>query len=381
MGSILFEKVNINGLELKNRILMSAAAAWKATGEGDIISDDPLIQYLVAEGGPALIISGGTAVHDSGRLSEKSAIFDDDKRIPSFRYFARKIQEAGAKAAFQATHSGLWAGYPLSRGKKPFAPSFIIHDEICFYKSSNREDCPAPEELIREVIEAYGDAAARAQKAGFDAVEVHGAHDSLLAQFLSPVTNRREDQWGGAVENRCRLHCEIMANIRGKVRKNFPVILKLGVKEDLEGGLTLEDGVTAAKIIAEKGDTDAIEVSQGLSAGIKNFNYTSMKTGITDIDKEAYYREWTKLVRKEIPQKILVIMQGGLRSPELMEEIINNGEADIVSMCRPYICEPNLVKRWEGGDEKKAKCISCNRCLVESHIKGAPLKCIIAGKK
>jgi len=376
MSSALFDKIKIAGLELKNRFLVSAAASWKTTEQGDIESGEDLIHYEIAGGGPALLINGGVGVHISGRRTDKSAIFDNDDRIPSFRFFAQTIQKNGAAAAFQLTHSGLWAGpFQIKSGRAPFAPSFIIHDELCKYVSPNREDCPATGKQIHEVIEAYGDAAARAKKAGYDAVEVHGAHDSLLAQFLSPVTNTRKDEWGGGIENRCRFHCEVLANIRRKVGADFPVIIKLGVCEGLEGGLPLEEGISAAKIIAQKSDTDAIEVSEGLSGSSTDFNKMSIKTGINSIKKEAYYREWTKMVKEEVRDSVLVIMQGGLRSFELMEEVIENGEADLVSMCRPYICEPGLINRWLEGDRRKAKCISCNRCVIECVMEGKPLAC------
>ncbi|MCD4785531.1 MAG: NADH:flavin oxidoreductase [Candidatus Eremiobacteraeota bacterium] len=376
MDSILFKKTKINNLELKNRFLMSAAASAKVTEDGDIIADKPLIHYRVARGGVGLIINGAANVHISGRSSIKSSLIDDDERIPSFRRFADRVHAGGAPVSFQLTHGGLWAGaFQIANDRRPFAPSYVIQDKLCKYMSPNREDCPATEEQVYEIIEAYGDSAARAKKAGFDAVEVHAAHDSLLAQFLSPVTNIRQDKWGGNIENRCRLHCEVMANIRKKVGAGFPVIIKLGVCEDLKGGLTLDDGIKAAEIIAQKGDVDAIEVSQGLSSSDVDFNGMSIKTGINSIKKEAYYREWTKAVKSAVGGGALVIMQGGLRSFELMEEVVQNGEADLVSMCRPYICEPGIVNRWMEGDREKAKCISCNNCIIEGIMKGKPLEC------
>lgn len=381
MNSILFEKTKINNLKLRNRFLMSAVASAKVTKDGDIIADKPLIHYRIAGGGVSLIIYGAANVHISGRSSIKSSLIDDDRRIPSFRRFADRIHEEGALAAFQLTHGGLWAGdFQIENGRQPFAPSYIIHDKLLKYMSPNRENYPATGEQIYEIIESYGDSAARAKKAGFDAVEVHSAHDSLLSQFLSPVTNIREDKWGGDIENRCRFHCEVMANIRKKVGTDFPVIIKLGVCEDLKGGLTLDDGIRAAEIIAQKGDVDAIEVSQGLSSSDTDFNGMSIKIGINCIEKEAYYREWTKVVKSAVGDSVLVIMQGGLRSFELMEEVVQNGEADLVSMCRPYICEPGIVNRWMEGDRSKAKCISCNKCIIEAIMKGQPLECMLREK-
>ena len=377
MHSILFEKVRIGDLELKNRFLMSAAAGWKATEEGDIM-EGPVIHYKIAKGGPAMIINGGVSIHASGRLGPRSAIFNGDRRIPSFGRFAHEIHEGGAVVAFQLTHSGLWAGpYQIKTGSTPFAPSFLINDAICNYGSTNQEECPAAEEQILEVAGAYGDAAARAKRAGYDAVEVHAAHDSLLSQFLSPLTNTRQDNWGGSLENRCNLHCEILADIRSKVGASFPVIMKLGVQDGLERGLPLMEGITAAKIIAQTGNVDALEVSQGLSGSTTDFNETSIKTGITSIEKEGYYREWTKMAKNAVKDDVLVIMQGGLRSFELVEHVVRSGEADLVSMCRPYLRETALINRWLGGDRTKATCISCNKCVMASIMEGKPLQCAI----
>ena len=376
MNNILFEKVKIAGLELPNRFLMSAAASWKADEDGDIADGQFIIHYDIAGGGVSLLINGGVGVHKSGRRSSTSALFDTDERIPSFQRFAEKIHEGGAAAAFQITHSGLWAGvYQEESGGTPFAPSFIIHDSLCEYLSPHREDRPATEEQIRSVIGAYGDAAERAKRAGYDAVEVHAAHESMLSQFLSPVTNIRNDDRGGSVENRCRIHREILSDIKKKVGKDFPVIMKLGVCDQLEGGLPLEGGIEAAGLISETGNVDALEISQGLAGSAGDYSVMSIRTGINGIEKEAYYRDWTKKAKKAVGDKTLVIMQGGLRTPELMEEIVGNGEADMVSMCRPYIMEPGLINRWKNGDRRKAACISCNKCAEALYFKGEAMKC------
>ncbi len=382
MNGILFEKVKIARLELPNRFLMSAAASWKATEDGDIADGQSIIHYKIAGGGVSLLINGGVGVHKSGRRSATSALFDTDERIHSFQQFAKKIHEGGAAAAFQLTHSGLWAGeYQKKTGGTPFAPSFIIQDSLCKYFSPHRENCPATKEQIHTVISAYGDAAERAKRAGYDAVEVHAAHESLLSQFLSPITNIRKDDRGGNVENRCRIHREILWDIKKKVGKDFPVIMKLGVCDQLEGGLTLEDGIEAAKLIAGTGNVDALEISQGLAGSAEDYSVMSIRTGINSIEKEAYYREWTNKAKKKAGDKTLIIMQGGLRTPELMEEIVKNGEADLVSMCRPYIMEPGLINRWKNGDRKKAACISCNKCAEALYFKGEAMKCQVRDEK
>lgn len=160
---------------------------------------------------------------------------------------------------------------------------------------------------------------------------------------------------------------------------DFPVIVKLGVQDAIAGGLKLKDGIVAAEIIAKAGDINAIEVSQGLSPGLLDFSNSSMRIGITSIEKEGYYRAWAREVKNAVKSTgILVIMQGGLRSFELMEEVVQKKEADLVSMCRPYIREPMLINRWISGDHKKATCISCNKCILKAIAEGKRrLECVL----
>lgn len=379
MQSLVFDKINLGRYELRNRFLMSAAAMWKVSNEAVPENGKEYIHYEVAKGGPAMIISGGVNVAPCGLSNPKSALFDYEKGGLFLKSFAQRVKAKGAAACFQITHGGMWAAhYALERSLVPFAPSFIVESKVGDYSLEKRKDLPATEKQIYETIEAYGNAALGAKNCGFDAVEIHAAHESLLAQFLSPISNIRKDAWGGSVQNRCRLHCEIIKNIRKKLGADFPVIIKLGVVDKLEGGLSLKEGIMAAEIIAKTESINAIEVSQGLSPGLMNFDYTSMKTGITSIEKEGYYRQWAKQIKNAIKSTgVLTIMQGGLRSLELMEEVVMNEEADLVSMCRPYICEPSLIRRWQNGDRKKARCISCNKCVLRAYEQDMRLECVI----
>ena len=379
MQNSVFNEIKLGGYKLKNRFLMSAAAMWKVTKDNILEDSEDYIHYKVAEGGPAMIIGGGVNVHPCGLSTSKSGLFDYEKDAPFLKNFAHRIKSKGTAACFQVTHGGMWAAqHALEKGLAPLAPSFIVAGEIGDYSIEKRKELPATEKQIYEIIEAYGNAALGAKNSGFDAVEVHAAHESLLAQFLSPISNIRKDAWGDSVENRCRLHCEIIKNIRKKVGTDFPLIIKLGVADALGGGLKLKEGIAAAEIIAKAGNISAIEVSQGLSPGLTNFKDTSMKTGITNIEKEGYYRQWAKQIKNAIKSTgTLVIMQGGLRSFELIEEIIENREADLVSMCRPYICEPLLIKRWQRGDCRKARCISCNKCVLRAYAENKRLECVL----
>jgi len=170
---------------------------------------------------------------------------------------------------------------------------------------------------ILEIIEAFGSAAKRAREAGFDAVQIHGAHAFLLAQFLSPYTNRRDDEWGGSLENRLRFHIEVYKAIRRNVGEDYPVLIKLGVEDGFPGGLDLTEGKRAAQILAEIG-FDALEISQGLRGEM--FEGTEFRTRIDGPEREAYFRAWGKEVKQNV--NVPVMMVGGFRTPALMIETI-----------------------------------------------------------
>lgn len=201
IDSLLFDKMKMGDVELKHRFFMSAAAiSWNVTQENIPQDSDGYNHYEIAKGGVALIISGGLNVSVSGISNPKSGLFADERSFPFMSALARKIKAGGALACLQITHGGMWAAqYAAKRGFVPFAPSFVVDGELGDYSISKRKDLPPSEEQIHEVIEAYGNAALKAKNCGFDAVEVHAAHESLLAQMLSPVSNVRKDRWGGAV--------------------------------------------------------------------------------------------------------------------------------------------------------------------------------------
>ncbi len=379
MENILFEQVTVGGVTLRNRIFMSAAACYNADATGDIDYGMPMLHFAVAKGGCALVPTGGVSgVHPSGRTNATRPMFDSDERIPSFRAFAEGVRRGGAAAVLQVTHGGAGAAsYQLSLGRKPFVASHYPRHPKEGLGEVNREAAPATEEEIFEVIAAFGDAAVRARRAGFDGIQVHAAHESLLSQWLSPLYNLRNDAWGGSVENRCRLHCEIVREIKRWGGVDFMVIVKLGIEDTLAGGTVEAEGIRAATLLAAQGNVDIIEVSQGLQ-NMDDMERTCLRPHILSTDREAYFRTWAGKVRAAVRGGALVTLQGGLRTPSLMEEILQRGEADFVSLCRPYIREPGLVNRWAEGDRSRAKCISCNRCLWEHLTHGKPLACVFS---
>jgi 2,4-dienoyl-CoA reductase-like NADH-dependent reductase (Old Yellow Enzyme family) len=245
------------------------------------------------------------------------------------------------------------------------APSFAPDDP--YFAETYRA---MTEDEIWELIRAFGDGARRAREAGFDAVQLHGAHGYLPSQFLSPFTNRRTDLWGGSLENRLRFHREVCRDIRKKVGEEYPVLLKVGVQDEFPGGLEFAEGSRAAQLLAHWG-YDALEISQGLLG--ERYEGTEFRTRINCLEREAYFRDWCRKITRLV--KVPTMMVGGLRTFALMEEVVQNGEADFISLCRPLIKEPGLINAWKKGTLPKATCISCNKCL-EALIQGSPLACM-----
>ena len=352
---------------MRNRFVRSATYDGCSDRNGRVTGKQIRLFTDLAEGGVGLIVTGIAHVHPSGQISPFQNTLADDVSIPGFQRLTRAVHDRGAKIAAQLFHAGRESARFLKpTGASAIAPSIVPDDP--FFKKEYRA---ATQEEISTITRAFGDAAARAKTAGFDAVQVHGAHAYLLSQFLSPYTNRRDDEYGGSFENRLRFHREIYLDIREKVGEDYPVLIKTGGADGFAGGLEFREGKAAAKRFAEWG-FDALELSQGLRGTW--YEGTEFRTKINRIEKEAYFRSWSKKVKRLVD--IPVMMVGGLRSIELMEEIIANGEADFISLCRPLIKDPHLIDSWQNGRRARAACISCNKCY-EMLVKGEALHCVL----
>jgi 2,4-dienoyl-CoA reductase-like NADH-dependent reductase (Old Yellow Enzyme family) len=223
---------------------------------------------------------------------------------------------------------------------------------------------------IGEIVAAFGQAARRAKEAGFDAVQLHAAHGYLINQFLSPLTNRRTDSYGGSVENRCRFLLEVYRAVRSVVGKDYPVLAKLNGSDFLAGGLSSDDGLFAAAALSDEG-IDAIEVSGGTPA---SGDQSPVRQKIEARQQEAYNLPLAKRIKEGVTCPVMVV--GGIRSFEIGQGIIERGEADYVSFARPLIREPHLARRWQEGDRAKARCISCNGCFKPG-LKEGGIYCVV----
>ena len=366
--SILFEPTAIGGMKLKNRFVRSATQDGCSSEKGEVTDLTIQLYRVLAQGGAGLIVSGFAYVHPTGQNFVRQAAIDSDDRIPGLARLTKEVHQYDAKIAAQLVHCGRNSRATRKRGLLPLAPSYLGDDAPG--KESHRAMTAAE---VEEMADAFRLAAMRAREAGFDAVELHGAHSYLLSQFLSPCSNKRSDQWGGNLEKRMRFHLEVVERIRKAVGKDFPLFIKLGVEDTVEGGLTIEEGCAVARALCSRG-IDAIEVSEGL----ETMGANHIKKGIDSPAKEAYYASWGKKIKGAV--NVPVILVGGLRSYNVIENVVREGCADLVSMCRPFIREPDLVNRWRRGDRKAAACISCNLCLKKIGQE-EPVECVQATRK
>ena len=361
----LFEPVKIRNMAVPNRFVRSATYDGCADTSGHVTDAQVALFEQLAAGGTGLIVTGIAYVHDSGRISAYQNSIADDGAIDGLKRLVDAVHEKGARIAVQLFHAGREAaGFLKTKNRQALGPSVVTEDP--YFKRPYRG---LSENEIFEIVAAFGDAAQRARKAGFDAVQLHAAHAYLPAQFLSPHVNRRQDAWGGSLENRLRLHREIYENIREKVGQDYPVLVKFGVADGFEGGLEIDEGKEAARLLARWG-FDGLEISSGLRG--RRYSETEFKTGISRPEREAYFRDWCRQIRDLVD--VPVMMVGGLRSPDLMAEIVANHEADMISLSRPLIREPGIIGTWRSGERKAPDCISCNKCL-EALYKGQQLHC------
>ena len=340
----LFEPVTIGKLRLKNRLVRSATWDSAADEHGEVTDAAVELFRELGRGGTGLIISGHAFVSPKGQGSPLQYGIHKDEMIPGLRRLTDTVHREGSKIAVQITHCGINSGHLRRLGVTLQGVSHLSEIETPHKEMTEAE--------IGSIIADFASAAGRAVKAGFDAVQLHGAHGFLMSQFLSPFFNRRTDRWGGSSQNRRRFHLEVIKAVRQAIGRDFPLMIKLGPQESLEGGLILNEGVDAAKEMAKQG-LDAIEISAG--------GRGSTQKEDSDAPEQAYFRKDAAAVKKAVGVPVALV--GGIRSLKMSNEILESGDADLISMCRPLIREPRLLARWQRGEAKPATCISCNKCM------------------
>jgi 2,4-dienoyl-CoA reductase-like NADH-dependent reductase (Old Yellow Enzyme family) len=230
-------------------------------------------------------------------------------------------------------------------------------------------------EDIAGAVSAFARAAGLAKQAGFDAVQIHAAHGFLLSQFLSSAFNKRTDEYGGDLTNRARLLLEVVRSVRETVGPAYPVLIKINSEDFLAGGMSSAEAVEVSWLL-EKASIDAIEFSGGTVDSPEKF--LPVRPGLKTPEEEVYYRKAARLYKRKVTIPLMLV--GGIRSYEVAEELVRGGTADYISLSRPLICEPGLVKRWREGDRRKSECVSDNACFGPA-LDGTGLYCVTMAKQ
>jgi 2,4-dienoyl-CoA reductase-like NADH-dependent reductase (Old Yellow Enzyme family) len=364
----LFESTNINGMSLANRFVRSAT--WEGLADKEGAVTPRLIEMMVelAKGEVGLIISSHTFVSPEGQAGPAQLAVYADRFLPGLKDLAGAVHAAQGKIALQLAHAGCRANAGLS-GLEPSGPSASEENGRPTCRAAARED-------IANLVSAFAQAAYRAKEAGFDAVQIHAAHGYLLSQFLSPAFNKRSDGYGGGLGNRARLLLEVVQGVREVVGPAYPVLIKINSEDFLAGGLTCPEAVEVSGWL-EKASLDAVEFSGGTMNSPEKF--VPVRPGrLKTTQQEVYYRKAARLYKQRVT--IPLILVGGIRSFGVAEELVREGTADYISMSRPLICEPGLVKRWRQGDRGKAECVSDNACFAPAYA-GQGIYCVTRAKQ
>jgi 2,4-dienoyl-CoA reductase-like NADH-dependent reductase (Old Yellow Enzyme family) len=377
--SILFEPKAIGKMEVKNRFVRSPTGDKMATQEGKCT--DTLVDFYsaLAEGGAGLLITGQAYVHLNGRLLPSFIGLHADDVVEGYRRLTAAVHARKARIFAQLGHGGRCIFRKDYAFGTPMAPSPV---KVELTGMTPRQ---MTEEDIQEIIDAFAQAARRAKEAGFDGVQIHACHGDLIHSFLSPYTNRRTDRWGGSLDNTLRFLLEVYGKTRGLVGEDYPVTVKINAQDYVKGGITIDLSKRHAEAI-QKAGFDALEISAGthlerhfnLSRGDIPKNYFAIQ-GKSESQKrkliqklkamknevkfeEAYLRPFAREIRKgtDIP----LILPGGQRTVSVMEDILREGDADFIGLCRPLIRDPDFPNKVRKG-LKRSDCLNCNRCLVD----------------
>lgn len=357
----VFEPMKINGLELKNRIVVSAMVTNYCTPDGNATEKFIAYHEHKAKGGWGLIITEDYAVTPTaGGFVNLPGLWEDGQ-IESHRKLTERVHAAGGKIAAQIYHAGRETSSAVT-GVQPVAPSAVREPSM----PETPRELTIPE--IHTLVEQFGDCAKRAKAAGFDAVEVHGAHGYLVGAFASPFSNKRSDEYGGTIRNRARFGMEIIRNIKEKCGEDYPVLYRISSVEYVPGGLDIEESKVIARLMEEAG-ADCIHCSQGV--------YASTHTIIPpSVFPRAGYVEHAAEMKKAV--QIPVIAVGRINDVEIAESVLQSKKADLVTMARTSLADPELPNKvLKGRGDEVIRCIGCLQGCIGENGKGNGIRCLI----
>lgn len=340
--SILFEPFNIGKLKIRNRFMRSATTSYCSNEQGILRPEIIEIYEKLSRGGVGLIVKGHLYVSDEGKPHSGMAGISNDKHVLGLKELTEAVHSHDGKIVAQLNHAGI--------------DSLIDRAGPSEYHGVEWKARALTRKEILQVVKAFGYAAERVVISGFDGVQLHGAHGYLISQFLSKVSNKRTDCWGGDLRKRMKLLHEIISEIRLRVG-DFPLMVKLNSDDFSPSGFTVDEAVKVAKTLSER-DVDLIEVSGG-GVGRQSELFARARSSDPNLE-EAYFAGHAEKIR-EATKPMPLALVGGIRSKCTMETILRKDTADLISMSRPFIREPDLVNRLEVSHDR-SKCISCDAC-------------------
>ena len=355
----LWEPFRIGSMELKNRVVMPPMVVRYASDDGYVTERTKNYYAARAKSGVALIIVEATYIHPCGQAFANQLGISDDKFIPGMKELVQAVHRHGAKIAIQIHHGGREANSKLS-GMQPVAPSPLpgMIGEI-------------PKELtvseIKEIVNAFAQAALRAKKAGFDGVELHGAHAYLIDQFLSPASNKRQDNYGGNVQNRARFLVEIIKAVRGVVGTDYPVWVRINGREyGTEGGTTLKDAQETSRI-AQKAGVDAIHVSAYGPRAPSNLTMPTFTPAVLE--------ELAEGIKKAVTVPVITV---GKITPEAGERLLREGKADLIAIGKPFLADPEFLSKVASNRlDDITPCIDCMHCRDDIRNPVVGIRCSV----
>src|SRR5579885_2778871 len=358
----LFGPARLGGIELRNRIIKTAT--YEGMCPAGLPSDDLIRHHRdLAAGGVGMTTVAYCAVSPNGRTFEDQ-MYMRQEIVPKLRELVAEVHANGAAVSIQLGHCGYFSRNTMLPGRRSLGPSFMLNEYglmagIPFARAMTEAD-------IARVIDEFGESAAMAQRAGFDAIELHLGHGYLLSQFLSPAINRRRDAWGGNLDNRIRLPLAVVRRTRERVGPGFPILAKINLRDGFRGGLEIEESVEIARRLEAAG-IDAIVMSGGFTSRSPFYLFRGGRPL-----KEMIFRDDARMVRRAVNTPLVLL--GGLVSLDNLETAMREG-FDFVAMGRALIADPDLVRRMQAGETARSRCISCNKCVAEMDRHG--VRCVL----
>lgn len=387
----VFETSSLAGIRMKNRILRSATYECMCDSLGHPQPSYYKLYEKLSTGGMGAIITGYVAVNRTGRMLRFMGIIDDDTYIEEFGKLSTIARTNDTPVIMQIAHCGGQSNKGVTN-TEPVAPSPFVN------RISRQKARELSSSEIEEIISDFVKAIFRGRQAGLDGIQLHAAHGYLLSEFLSPYVNKRTDKWGGTTENRCRIIIEILERARKQVG-DYPILIKISAYDFDSGGMRIDESVKIAKML-ERAGCSAIEVSCG---GINDSfpsvrsNELPVKAALTFVSPfkkmpapvkflasiimrltmkshtplSNYNVDAAVQIKKNVGIPVIVV--GGIHKLTDVEDIICNKGIDYISMCRPFIIEPTIVKKFQEDKQSESRCINCSYCLMG--VMSSPLRC------